>query len=207
MQRRNTSLAAGFRRLASPLAAAFLLWAADPLPSRGSEDALEEKLKVCGACHGANGNSSLKNIPSLAGQPEIFLTTQLIYFREDLRQSEQMTPQADGLSDADIEAIAAHYSKLPPVTINRPVIRDLYDKGRALARSMRCGTCHLPDYSGRAQMPRLVGQREDYLVMAMRAYLDETRGGPDTTMIEILYGLSDQDIRALAHFISLQNSQ
>lgn len=207
MQRRFVSIAAEFRRLASSLAAAFLLLAADPLPSSASEDALEEKLKICGACHGANGNSSLKNIPSLAGQPEIFLTTQLIYFRENLRRSEQMTPQVDGLSDPDIEAIASHYSKLPPVPNNHPTNRDLYDRGRALAQSLRCGTCHLPDYSGRAQMPRLAGQREDYLVMAMRSYLNETRGGPDTTMIETLYGLSDQDIRALAHFLSLQNTQ
>jgi len=207
VQRRNASLAGDFRRLASPLAAAFLSATVAAAESPASETTIQEKLEVCASCHGQNGNSTIEGIPSLAGQPEIFITTQLIYFREGLRQSKQMTPQADGLSDADIEAIAEHYSELTPVTIDRPIIRDLYERGRAIVRSMRCGTCHLPDYSGRAQMPRLAGQREDYLVLSMRAYLDETRGGPDTTMIGILHGLSGLDIRALAHFLSLQTAQ
>jgi cytochrome c553 len=207
VQRGFVSLAIGGRRLASVLAAACLFWAAGSLPLRASEQSLQEKIETCSACHGADGNSSLENIPSLAGQPEIFLTTQIIYFREGLRRSEKMTPQVEGLTDSDIETIATHFSKLPPARVDRPIDRDLYNKGRTLAESMHCGTCHLPDYSGRAQMPRLAGQREDYLAMSLRAYLDEKRGGPDTTMIGILHGLSDEDLRALAHFFALQPTE
>ncbi len=77
-------------------------------------------------------------------------------------------------------------------------------RGRVLARAGRCDQCHLPDFSGRAQMPRLAGQREDYLTAALTAYRDEERGGADTTMIDVMHDTSDADIRALAHFLSRQ---
>jgi cytochrome c553 len=67
---------------------------------------------------------------------------------------------------------------------------------------MQCGACHLPDFRGREQMPRLAGQREEYLTSAMLAYRDNRRVGADTMMSGVLYGVSDSDIRALAHFLS-----
>ncbi len=168
---------------------------------------LRDTLKVCATCHGEDGTSRRQSVPSLAGQPEIFLTNQLIFFREGLRESQDMTPQAEKLTDPDIEAIAAHYAGLAPRSNDAPADEPLLARGSALARTLRCGTCHLPDFSGRQQMPRLAGQREDYLSKAMRAYRDETRGGPDTTMNDILRGVGDADIAALAHFLSRQGGR
>ena len=51
-------------------------------------------------------------------------------------------------------------------------------------------------------MPRIAGQREDYLVSTMIAYRDGKRTGADTTMSEALYGASDADIKALGHFLA-----
>jgi cytochrome c553 len=51
-------------------------------------------------------------------------------------------------------------------------------------------------------MPRLAGQREDYLLHAMIGYRDNKRTGADTTMSGILHGMSDADLAALAHFMS-----
>jgi len=48
--------------------------------------------------------------------------------------------------------------------------------------------------------PRLAGQREDYLYESMRAYRDNRRTGADTIMAAALYGVSDTDIQALAHY-------
>jgi cytochrome c553 len=53
-------------------------------------------------------------------------------------------------------------------------------------------------------MPRLAGQREDYLLHAMRQYRDNQRIGTDTQMSGILYGLSDDNLAALAHFMAQQ---
>jgi cytochrome c553 len=78
----------------------------------------------------------------------------------------------------------------------------LLKKGRSLAGKLRCGICHLSDFSGQNQVPRLAGQREEYLESEMRAYRDSRRRGGDTIMAAALYGVSDADIRALAHFLS-----
>jgi cytochrome c553 len=70
------------------------------------------------------------------------------------------------------------------------------------AKELRCGVCHVSDFSGQNQVPRLAGQRERYLDAEMRAYRDNKRKGGDTIMAAALYGVSDADIRALAHFLS-----
>ncbi|WP_373181916.1 c-type cytochrome [Halomonas campaniensis] len=163
---------------------------------------LEEQVEICAACHGSDGNSTRERTPSLAGQPPLTITNQMIYFRERLRQAEEMTPQARGLSDAEIQALAAYYADQPVATPAGEPDADLMARGRELSRSQGCGSCHTADYSGREQMPRLAGQREDYLVHAMRAYRDHTRGGPDTTMIDIMRGVSDEEIEALAHYLA-----
>jgi cytochrome c553 len=51
-------------------------------------------------------------------------------------------------------------------------------------------------------MPRLAGQRVDYLAYALKAYRDNTRKGADTLMSAAVFGVSDDDLRALAHFVS-----
>src|SRR6188474_2170076 len=85
------------------------------LPSETlAADPPAEKLQLCGTCHGEKGNSTMEKTPSLAAQPELFLTNQLILFRERLRKSEAMEPFAKGLTDAEIVALAAHYAKLMP---------------------------------------------------------------------------------------------
>lgn len=163
---------------------------------------LEEQVGVCGSCHGEDGNSTTAGTPSLAGQPALALTNQLIYFRERLRQNEVMTPQARGLSDSEIQALADYYAEQPLAPPEGEPDEELMAQGRELAREHRCASCHRSDYSGREQMPRLAHQHEDYLVQAMQAYRERSRGGPDTTMIEILREVSDEEIEALAHFLA-----
>lgn len=165
-------------------------------------DPFQERLQLCGTCHGEKGNSKMENTPSLAGQPELFLTNQLILMRERLRKSEVMAPFVKGLKDDEIIALAAHYSKLEPEPSDEPVDRTLAARGADLAGKMYCGSCHLPTYVGREQMPRLARQRLDYLTQSLLAYREGLRSGIDTSMNGVMYGVSDQDIRALAHFLA-----
>lgn len=188
-------------RLAA-LAAALLFPTQLYAQSPSGDVPLQERIEMCGACHGEDGNSRIENTPDLAGQPRTFIETQMIYFREKLRRSEIMTPQAQGLDDETIVALARHYAGLEPKPRDGQADEKLIARGRELADAGRCGTCHLPDYSGRNQMPRLAGQREDYLNQTMIDYREQTRGGPDSTMIEIMRGMPDADIAALAHFFA-----
>jgi cytochrome c553 len=88
-----------------------------------------------------------------------------------------------------------------------PADAALMKQGEARAKASRCGVCHLADFSGQHQVPRLAGQREQYLGSEMRAYRDNKRKGGDTVMAEALYGVSDADIKALAHFLSRSSAR
>jgi cytochrome c553 len=163
----------------------------------------QERLQLCAACHGEDGNSTNPQIPSIAGQPKLFLENQLILFREELRKSDQMLPVMKGLKDPDIIKLAEYFSKLPAkVMESGKPDPALVLRGTGRAKELRCGVCHLSDFSGQNQIPRLAGQREAYLEAEMRAYRDGKRAGGDTIMAAALYGVSDADIRALAHYLS-----
>jgi cytochrome c553 len=166
--------------------------------------AAEPLAEPCAACHGARGVSDIPEIPSLAGQPADYLILQMILFREQIRVVPAMAGQVQNRSDDTIARIAAFYAGLPPVAPPDRGTRDpaLMARGAALSARMHCGSCHLPDYSGRANAPRLSAQREDYLVHALREYRDNIRIGADTQMNGLMYGVSDADIAALAHHLA-----
>jgi len=157
----------------------------------------------CRACHGPDGNSLAPGVPSIAGQPRLFIENQLVLIREGLRPSPQMYPFAKDLKDAEIVALAKHFAALPArATQSSPEDPALMKRGEALATALRCNGCHLADYGGQKQIPRLAAQREDWLETVMREFRDKPRPGGDTIMAAALYGVPDADIRALAHFLS-----
>ncbi len=184
--------------LAAALLAAAPALAADP--RRGENIAAH----YCSNCHGLDGRSQMAGVPSLAGQPAEFITLQMILLREGLRQAPPMNQFAQGVSDPDIEALAAYFASLGagPPDERSPRDDGLFGRGQALSARMNCGVCHLPAYEGRNQIPRIAAQREDYLVHALREYRDNRRVGTDTQMNSVMYGVPDADIAALAHYLS-----
>ena len=168
----------------------------------------QERVQLCAACHGADGNSVDPKVPSIAGQPKLFLETQLVLFREELRKSDLMLPVVKGLKDPELIKLAEHFSKLPAKGMESGEPNPaLLKTGQERAKALRCGICHLSDFSGQNQVPRLAGQREAYLEGEMRAYRDGKRTGGDTIMAAALYGVGDADIKALAHFLSRSNAR
>jgi cytochrome c553 len=161
---------------------------------------LNERIQQCGACHGEDGNSRLENIPSLAAQPQFFLLNQLILMREGVRRIEAMMPFVKDLKDDEINALAEHYAKLAPKASDERIDPALVRRGAELAPRLRCESCHLPNLAGQQQMPRLARQRVDYMIHALKQYRDNQRPGADTQMTAVVFGLSDRDLAALAHW-------
>ncbi len=160
--------------------------------------------RQCGACHGLDGRSTMPDMPSLAGQQREFLAIQLILFREGLREVPAMREPARGLTDAQVEALAAFYAALPsgPKEDRGPLDPALAARGAQLSAARNCNACHGADYAGRAHLPRISHQREDYLRHALEGYRDGTRVGMDTQMNGVMHGLSDGDIAAIAHHLA-----
>ena len=161
------------------------------------------QLSLCMACHGPQGNSQISQFPSLAGQPKVFLENQMVLIREGLRDIPQMKGMLNGMKDADLTVLADYFASQTPVRAAAgPVNQQIYLRGKEIARGMLCGTCHLPDYAGRQQIPRLAGQQEDFLLYSMKQFRDHAGPGRDTIMSASLHGLKDTDLSDLAHFLS-----
>jgi cytochrome c553 len=188
-------------KLVLPLLAACVFapatWAQQVLPP-----SLVSKVATCAACHGVDGHATLPNTPHLAGQPRLFLENRLVMIREGLSAVPAMKGMLDGLTDEELTALARHYAQMPlsPARATRNDTKAA--KGAAISQRMLCATCHLPNYVGREQMPRLSGQREDYLVQSMRDFLAGRTAGRDTLMTNALLGLTEADISDLAHHLA-----
>ncbi|HEY9279202.1 MAG TPA: cytochrome c [Eoetvoesiella sp.] len=87
-------------------------WAADAAAGRA-------KAAQCAACHGPNGIATLPTAPNLAGQNATYLVKALRDYKSGARKDEMMSLMAAGLSDADIEDLAAYYSGIE-ITVKRP---------------------------------------------------------------------------------------
>jgi cytochrome c553 len=184
------------------VAIAAMVWLAAPPSVAYAQEALAEQLAVCAGCHGKNGVSTMENTPSLAGHPVLYTQIQLFLFREAQRVDPAMNAATEGMSDAMLTELAEHYAAQKPSPPTATPDPALDARGREIAVSHRCGACHLPDYAGRDQMPRLAGQREDYLLKALRDYKAGNRAGDGAQMAEVVYNLGDDDLKALAHHIA-----
>jgi cytochrome c553 len=188
------SIRANWRSLLIGLAAAAVL-----ISGAGAQG-VAERIKLCGTCHGEDGNSQMPNIPSLAGQPEFFIINQLFLMREGVRKVEAMAALVKELKDDDLQALAKHYAAQPPKASGELIDPALVQRGSELAATRRCGSCHLPAFTGADQIPRIAKQRVDYLIAVLKDLRDGKRPGADTLMSQAVAGLSDSDLAALANY-------
>lgn len=79
----------------------------------GNAEAGKAKSTACAACHGAdgNGNSNTPMFPKLAGQHRDYLYHSLKAYKTGKRKNPIMAGQVQNLSVADMEDLAAYYSK------------------------------------------------------------------------------------------------
>lgn len=162
----------------------------------------EETWAGCLACHGERGTSETPDVPSLGGQPELYILGQLVQFRENLRNAPPMNDLIKGLKDDDLRHLASAVARLPapkPVPVEDAA---QVKRGGALAAQNRCNVCHSANYAGNDQLPRLAGQRMDYLIRALTAFRASERADADGRMIEAVKPLSDADIADVAAFLS-----
>lgn len=158
-------------------------------PAFGDPAAGEPLSAVCGGCHGANGVSTDTSTPSLASQDARYLVDAIKAYRTT-RKRENMRLYVTGLSDKDIQNIAAFYSvqKSKAAEKGQTLVKDLIE---------RCERCH----GAEAEIPGMVvpkikGQDRDYLIMALRAYRDDRRESSMMHKMSLPY--SDTIIESLA---------
>jgi cytochrome c553 len=166
--------------------------------------AAKETAGLCAGCHGENGISQTENVPSLAGQPDQFIQWQLVFFRSGSRKNELMQPIVEQINNEDIRNLGAYFASLTPPKASKPDDNpDLSQKGAQAAAGRRCASCHTDTFAGTKAVARLAGQREEYLIKALHDYKSGQRsGGAGAAMTDVAYPLSDEEITALAHYLS-----
>ena len=161
-----------------------------------------QKAQVCVACHGPEGMSANTAVPSLAGQPAQFIATQLLMFREGKRKDAQMSPFAAGLSNSDLNNLAAYFAgqklALPAAAAGAANA----EAGARIASQFNCVQCHGATLMGQQHIPRLAGQQRDYLKMQLRGFKAQTRFDMDGQMTSAAQPLSDADIDTLANYLA-----
>jgi cytochrome c553 len=158
---------------------------------------------VCAACHGANGRSDMAGTPVLAGQPALYAITQLYLFREGRRNNAAMTAVAKTMTDDDMRGFSEYIGSLPPVAAPAPATPPdaaPMAKGKALADQHRCSSCHGADLSGGQQVPRIGGQKEDYLQASLHGFKDGTRPAYTQAMVSALSQVPVEDLDTLAYY-------
>ncbi|MGH1536554.1 MAG: c-type cytochrome [Gammaproteobacteria bacterium] len=185
----------------------------------GDVEAGKQKSEPCAACHGVAGVSVNPAWPKLAGQGEKYLVDQLHLFKEKVRVNTLMNPQAENLSEQDIEDISAYYASLPANKGSADPDKEfqgeklhvigerIYRGGNTETGVPACMSCHAPDGVGNApaKFPQLAGQHAVYTAAQLRAYRSGARYQPDDNlnmMKEIATYLSDTEIDAVAEYIS-----
>ena len=165
----------------------------------------------CFACHGVDGvatESGLaadKNTPNLAGEPDLYLQFQLVFFRKGVRKNELMNAMAEQLSDDDLRNLSAYFASLPAPNAPAPpdTAPEDTELGGKVAAAIHCTNCHGDHFEGVDNIARLAGQRENYLYKAL---LDFKSGARTSTgaagMAEVVYPLGDLEMKALAHYLS-----
>jgi cytochrome c553 len=172
-----------------------------PLPAKGAD--VSEKLASCLACHGADGQSQIENVPSIGAQVPAYSLIQLVMFREKIRAADPMNDVAKELSDGDVQSMADALAALPaPRPPADPGDPARYERARALTEQNHCNVCHRPDFSGQQTVPRLAEQREDYLLKTLRDYKSGARHAYEPIMLEALRPLDDAQLVELSYYLA-----
>ena len=175
-----------------------------------SEAGRQVASQVCAVCHGSDGNSPLSANPNLAGQHTEYLYKQLVEFKSGARANAIMAGMVANLSDDDMRNLAAYYAAQSVKDASAKDL-DLATAGQKLYRGgvpdkgiAACSACHSPDGAGIPPVyPRISGQHSEYTTAQLRAFRAGARNNdPNSMMRMVASRLSDEEIKALAEYIS-----
>lgn len=174
----------------------FFLAAFITLPVSAADMAAgEQKAEPCTTCHGPKGNSSNAQAPNLAAQQSTYLVNQLKAFKAGGRTNVMMNSMATGLSNEDINNLAAYFSSQKAAKTGSP---DPVLAKTGEAKAGMCLGCHGSTAQGNGQFPRLAGQHPEYIVQQLKAFKEGSRkSGP---MQAVIANLAETDFKVLAAY-------
>lgn len=178
---------------------------------------------VCGACHGADGNSVVPVNPKLAGQNADYLFKQMKNFKtgpegKPERVNAIMNGMIAAYDENQMRDFAAYFSsqvQKGEVAKNPDTIemgRKLFRAGDISKGLPACAGCHGPAGGGiPAMYPRIGGQFPDYLEAQLKAFrasgadpkdANGRSNDPNMMMRMVAVKMTDAEIKAVADYIA-----
>ena len=204
-------LLASLLMAAALVAPAFSASAADAPAAAAKPDLVKGQASfsaVCVACHGADGNSSLGENPSLAQQHPEYLVKQLQEFKSGKRVNAIMQGFAGMLTEEDMKNIAwwvAGNPAKPGFAQDKDAValgERIYRGGIPDRNIAACASCHSPNGAGiPAQYPRLSGQHAQYTASQLVQFRDGIRQN-SAQMTGVAAKLNDREIKAVSDYIA-----
>lgn len=155
----------------------------------------------CNGCHGPDGVSAGKSIPSIAGLEYRYFMRTMLKFRKGERASTIMGRIARGYKVPELRKISKYFAALEWRNAAAVLDGDKVRRGHEIHDEL-CEECH--EKNGRHQdkdIPRISGQLAEYLYLQMIDYHAgmQTMPQPDK-MKERMETLKVEDLEALSHF-------
>ena len=182
----------------------------------------EQRIAKCLSCHGPHAGGDIDfgpdvrfGTPALRGMGEQYLSESLNAFQTGARKHKEMSVISAMLDEETIIFMARAFAAYlpPPMKLADELAAlaekdDLFRRGQTIARQgipehgiPACMACHGPLGKGSAVGPRLAGQNAMYVESQFKAFASGSRQTAHSALMQpVVAGLTDDDIRAVAHY-------
>ncbi len=176
-----------------------------------------EMVEFCEGCHGTDGVSQWSDVPTIAGISD-FVHEEALFLYQDgarpCRESEfrqgdtnraatDMCVTVQGMNEAEIAEIAAHFADIPFIAARQEFDAGLVEIGKTVHDS-KCEKCHTNGGANPADDSSvLAGQWAEYLRQSFADYRDGERDQTEKMQVK-MDKLSDEDVEALIHYYASQ---
>jgi cytochrome c553 len=185
-------------RLRAALVTAFLVI----LTSGAAAQTIDEKAQVCAGCHGEQGVPQDRTWPVIWGQQQGYLYLQLRDFKSGARKDDVMSPIAQTLERADMQALALYFSQKPWPNLQQPrADRGVATRAQTAINAIVCTSCHQAGFLGDSTQPRLAGLTREYLQKSMLDFRNKSRAN-NPGMSDLMLAISEQDVADIAAYLA-----
>jgi len=182
----------------------------------------ERRIAKCLSCHGHHAGGDIDfgpdvrfGTPALRGMGEQYLQESLNAYKTGTRTHKEMSTISAMLDEETMNFMARSFAAYiaPPMKsageLTALAAKDvLFRQGQTIARQgisqqgvTACIFCHGPLGEGSAEGPRLAGQNVMYIESQFKAFTSGSRRTAQSAPMQpVVAGLTDNDIKAVAHY-------
>jgi cytochrome c553 len=170
---------------------------ANPAALKAAIEAGRNASFFCQNCHGEDGIGRSAQVPNLNGENAVYLVDQTRKYLQGQRKDPFKQGVVKAMKEEEQIQTALFYASLPTRTF--PSDKGMVLRGKVVYEK-NCKSCHGDKAQGDAKLPRLAGQRIDYIAYVLGTYRDRKDGDP--AAIAAKGKLPPDDMRAIGNYLT-----